>query len=178
MNECPYKDFRSKVLDFINILRTPREEFGGLPPCPFAGPEIDKDKLMIELFDPSKNTIREMVDKLVASKYDSALFVQVTHESISADDTFEYQKFINGQIRKAGHENLKCICFNPNDVVSIDGFNVRSHAPYFLINIAKKDVLHKAHKRLLNSKYFDKMGEEYLDYLLIKEKKPRSNNEK
>ena len=173
MNECPYRNFRSKVLEFINILRTPREEFGGLPPCPFVGPEIDRDKLMIELFDPSKNSITDMLEKLVASKYDSALFVQITKESISAEDTFNYQSFINRQIKKAGYENLKCICFNPNDVVSVDGFNARAYAPYFLINIARKDALHKAHKRLLNSKYFDKMNKEYLDYLFVKEKKPK-----
>ena len=176
MNGCPYKDFRSKVLEFIKVLRTPREEFGGLPPCPFVGAEVDKDKLMIEIFDPSKNHITDMVEKLVASKYDSALFIQITEQDICKDDTFGYQSFINLQIKKAGYENLKCICFNPNDVVAIDGFNIRQHAPYFLINIAKKDVLHKAHNRLMNTKYFDNMNQEYLDYLFV-EKKPRRNNE-
>ena len=176
MSECPYKDFRSKVLEFIKVLRTPRKEFGGLPACPFVGAEIDKDKLMIEIFDPSKNHIKDMVEKLVASKYDSALFIQITEQDICKEDTFGYQSFINLQIKKAGYENLKCICFNPNDVVAIDGFNVRQHAPYFLINIAKKDVLHKAHNRLMNTKYFDNMNQEYLDYLFV-EKKPRRNNE-
>ena len=51
------------------------------------------------------------------------------------------------------------------DKLEIDGFNARSHAPYFLINIANKKVLAKAHKSLLKTKYFDKMNDYYLKYL-------------
>ena len=173
MSDCPYKNFKNKIAKFIGVLREPRSEYGGMPSCPFVGAEVDKDKLMIEVFDPSKNTIIDMVEKLVQSNYDSALFAQVTEEGISGDETFQYQSFINRAIKKAGYKNLKCICFNPNDAVEIDGFNVRSHAPYFLINIADKSVLGKAHKKLLNTKYFDKMKKEYLDYLQVKEKQIR-----
>lgn len=169
MSGCPYKNFRSKVLEFINVLRKPRQEYGGLPPCPFVGAEVDNDKLMIELFDPSANTILEMIEVFVESKYDSALFVQVTKESISSEETFEYQSFINRMIKKAGYDNLKCICFNPNDSVEINGFSPRQYSPYFLINIANRDVLSKAHKKLLSTKYFDNMEKEYLDYLHVKE---------
>tara|TARA_Y100000592_G_scaffold15311_1_gene22295 strand:- start:3452 stop:3982 length:531 start_codon:yes stop_codon:yes gene_type:complete len=175
MNQCPYKNYRTKVLEFIDILRQPKEEYGGFPPCPFVGAEIDKDKLMIELFDPSTNTILEMLEVFVESKYDSALFVQVTNDKISAEETFEYQSFINRIIKKAGYDNLKCICFNPNDSVDIDGFNVRQYAPYFLINIANRDILSKAHKKLLSTKYFDNMEKEYLDYLHVKEEHLRRN---
>jgi hypothetical protein len=169
MKECPYKNFRGKVSKFIDVLRQPREEYGGLPPCPFVGPEVDKDKLMIELFDPSTNTILEMIETFVESKYDSALFVQVTKQKIPAEETFEYQSFINRIIKKAGYDNLKCICFNPSDSVAINGFSPRQHSPYFLINIANRNVLSKAHKKLLNTKYFDNMEKEYLDYLHVKE---------
>lgn len=175
MSKCPYKNFKSKIAKFIDVLREPREEYGGMPTCPFVGAEVDKDLLMIEVFDPTKHSIIEMVEQLVESKYDSALFAQITEEQISGEDTFQYQSFINKALRKAGHTNLKCICFNPNDAVEIDGFNARRHAPYFLINIAQKDVLAKAHKKLLKTKYFDKMNKEYLDYLHIKEKQLRRN---
>ena len=173
MSECPYKNFKSKISKFINLLREPREEYGGMPTCPFVGPEVDKDKLMIDIFDPSKNSIIEMVEKLVQSEYDSALFAQVTDKEITSEDTFLYQSFINKTIRKAGYGHLKCICFNPNDNVEIKGFNPRKHAPYFLINIANKDLLAIAHERLLKTKYFDNMNKEYLDYLHVKEKQLR-----
>ena len=175
MNECPYKNFRGKVLEFINILRKPRQEYSGLPPCPFVGAEVDNDKLMIELFDPSTNTILEMIEVFVESKYDSALFVQVIKETIPPEETFEYQSFINRAMKKAGYDELKCICFNPNDSVNVEGFNIRQYAPYFLINIANKNVLAKAHKKILSTKYFDNMEKEYLDYLHVKEEHLRRN---
>ena len=62
-----------------------------MPTCPFVGAEVDKDLLMIEVFDPTKHNIIEMVEQLVESKYDSALFAQITEEQISGEDTFQYQ---------------------------------------------------------------------------------------
>ena len=47
MNECPYKNFKSKISKFIDVLRKPRQEFGGLPACPFVGPEVEQGRLMI-----------------------------------------------------------------------------------------------------------------------------------
>ena len=172
MSGCPYKN---KISQFIDVLREPREEYGGLPACPFVGAEVDQDKLMIGVFDPSENSILEMVEKLTKSKYDSALFAQITEEDISSDETFEYQSFINKLLKKSGYDHLKCICFNPKDCVEVEGFNIRKHAPYFLINIANRDVLSKAHKNLLKTQYFSKMDKKYLDYLHVKEEQIRRN---
>ena len=74
-------------------------------------------------------------------------------------------------MRTNGYKHLKCICFNPNDKVNIDGFNARSLAPYFLINIARTEVLDKAHNNLMKTKYFDNMDEYYLKYLHVDKKK-------
>ena len=152
-------------MDWIKILRTPREEYGGMAPCPFVGAEVDKNKLMVEIFDPEKNSIIDMMNKFVNSDYDSALFIQVSDETISGDDTYAYQNFINRTLRTNGYEHLKCICFNPNDKQEVAGFNARKDAPYFLINIANKKVLAKAHKSLIGTKYFDKFEDKYLKYL-------------
>ena len=170
MSKCPYKNFKSKIADYISVLRQPRKEYNNMPACPFVGAEFDRQKLMIDIFDPSKSDIITMVQKFVESDHDSALFVQVANTQISADDTYAYQCFINGSLKKAGYDNLKCICFNPNDDVEIQGFNPRSHAPYFLINIAEKKVLEEAHEKLLNTKYFDNMNKKYLDFLKVKKK--------
>ena len=137
MSKCPYTNFKERVLDYIKFLRTPREEYGNMPICPFVGGEVDKNKLMIEKFDPSKNTLIEMIERLELSDYDSALFVQVAELNLKQKDTVGYQDFINKTLRTNGYKHLKCICFNPNDKLNINGFNARSKAPYFLINIAK-----------------------------------------
>ena len=171
MSKCPYTNFKERVLDYIKFLRTPRQEYGNMPVCPFVGGEIDKDKLKIEKFDPKENTLMEMIEKLETSEYDSALFVQVSDLDLQQKDTAGYQDFINKTLRTNGYKHLKCICFNPNDELDIDGFNVRSHSPYFLINIANKKILSKSHKNLLKTKYFDNMNEKYLNYLNPKRKK-------
>ena len=163
--KCPYTNFKNKVMKYIGILRTPREEYGGMPACPFVGAEVDKGKLMIDKFDPEQISILDKVKELEESDYDSALFIQVTDETISGDDTYAYQNFINKTLRTNGYEHLKCICFNPNDKQEVAGFNARKDAPYFLINIANKKVLAKAHKSLIGTKYFDKFEDKYLKYL-------------
>jgi hypothetical protein len=163
--KCPYTNFKDKVMKYIGILRTPRKEYGGMPACPFVGPEVDKGKLMIDKFDPNESTLLDKVKAYNESDYDSALFVQVSEEELSNADTVGYQDYINRTMKENGYGHLKCICFNPNDKVEIDGFNARGHAPYFLINIATREALDKAHKVLSKTKYYDNMNKKYLKYL-------------
>ena len=169
MSKCPYTNFKEKVMHYIGILRTPREEYGGMPPCPFVGAEVDKDKLMIDIFDPEKTSIIEKVKEFTETDFDSALFIQKTDEEITSEMTYKYQNFINRTLRTNGFEKLKCICFNPNDKHEVAGFNPRKDSPYFLINIAERSVLGKAHKSLLRTRYFDNMGDKYKKYLKVKE---------
>jgi len=163
--KCPYTNFKDKVMKYIGILRTPRKEYGGLPACPFVGAEVDKGKLMIDKLDPNESTLLDKVKAYDESDYDSALFVQVSDEILSGHDTVGYQDYINRTMKENGYGHLKCICFNPNDKIEIDGFNARSHAPYFLINIATREALNKAHKTLAKTKYYDNMNKRYLKYL-------------
>ncbi len=166
---CPYTNFKEKVLEYIGILRIPRDEYGGMPACPFVGSELDQEKLMIDKFDPNESTLLDKIKVFDACyeghKYDSALFVQVSDEELSNVDTVKYQDFINSTMKENGLGRYKCICFNPNDKVEIDGFNARSYAPYFLINIATREALDKAHKTLAKTKYYDTMNKRYLKYL-------------
>ena len=165
MSKCPYTNFKEKVLKYINFIRVPRKEYGGMPACPFVGAEIDKGKLMIDKLDPKESTLLDKVKAYDESDYDSALFVQVSDEILSGHDTVGYQDYINRTMKENGYGHLKCICFNPNDKLDIDGFNPRSHAPYFLINIATREALNKAHKTLAKTKYYDNMNKRYLKYL-------------
>ena len=154
-------------MDWIKILRTPREEYGGMAPCPFVGAEVDKNKLMIELFDPEKNSIIDMMNKFINSDYDSALFIQKTNELLLSKDTYKYQNYLNRLLKKSGFKKYKCICFNPNDTEHVQEFNIRGLSPYFMINIADKKILSTAHKKLLKTKYFDNMGDKYKKYLKV-----------
>merc|ERR1711907_545122 len=117
---------------------------------------------MIDKFDPNESTLLDKVKAYDESDYGSALFVQVSEEVLSKYDTVGYQDYINKTMKENGYGHLKCICFNPNDELDIDGFNARSHAPYFLINIATREALDKAHNVLSKTKCYDNMNKRYL----------------
>ena len=154
---------------YINfILRPKREEFGDMPVCPFAGPELDQDKLMIDIFNPNKESFIDKMQEFVDSKYNSALFAQVESDSIPESDTRRYQSFLNKLIKTNGFTDYKIICFNPEDTItSIDGFNPRQFVPTFLINVADKKELGRAHRTIMKSRYFDKMSDAYKKYLKV-----------
>ena len=166
---CTYTNLKNKMKGYINfILRPKREEFGGMPVCPFAGPELDQDKLMIDVFDPTTESFIDKMEKFVDSKYNSALFAQVNSERIPESDTRKYQSFLNKLIKKNGYSEYKIICFNPEDTVTqVDGFNARQFVPAFLINVAGKKELGRAHRTIMKSKYFDKMSKAYKKYLKV-----------
>tara|TARA_B100000497_G_C7602376_1_gene361898 strand:- start:308 stop:727 length:420 start_codon:yes stop_codon:yes gene_type:complete len=139
-----------------------------MPACPFVGPELDQDRLMIDIFDPNKGSFIDKVQQFVDSKYSSALFAQVETDTIPESDTRKYQSFLNKLIKANGFTDYKIICFNPEDsITNIDGFNPRQFVPAFLINIANKKELGRAHRIIMKSKYFDKMSDAYKKYLKI-----------
>ena len=163
------EDKKQKVIDYINeVIRPPREEFGGLPVCPFAGPELDNDRLMIDIINENQS-LDFLLDKYKNSKYNSALFILELPdgETLSKDETKEFQVFVNKVIRYKGYKDIRTICFNPRDSVAINGFNPRGKAPYFLINIAGREDLHKAHKSLTKTSYYDNMDVKYKSFLKI-----------
>ena len=163
------EDKKQKVIDYINeVIRPPRQEFGGMPVCPFAGPELDNDKLMIDIINENQS-LGFLLDKYKNSKYNSALLILELPEgeTLTAEETQAFEVFVNKVIKYKGYKDIKTICFNPNDPVSINGFNPRGKAPYFLINIAGRDDLHKAHKSLTKTSYYDNMDVKYKSFLKI-----------
>lgn len=167
------KKIIAEVKDYIdNVIRPPRDEFGGMPTCPFAGPELDSGRLMIDVIEPGKTSLPELIKKFLQSGKQSALFAQISEEQITSDETKQFQIMVNKTLRAMGASKYKCICFNPNDeATEIGGFNPRAEAPYFLINIASRDELSKAHKTLRKTQYYDRLNDTYLKFLKIKLKK-------
>mgnify|MGYP000108537016 FL=1 len=153
------------VEDYINnVLDEKRPEFGGKRVCPFAAHELSSNKLMIaELGDKS---LIDLFREFKNSDYDSALFV--IKEDMPAEETKNFQVFVNKLLEYEGMGEYKNICFNPNDKVAVDGYNPRSQAPYFMVNIASRKVLGKAARALKKTNYYDNMRDEYLAFLKVK----------
>ena len=164
----------ASIKDYINnVLREKRDEFGGMAVCPFAGPELDANKLMIDVIG-DKN-LEQLMMEFAKSDYESALFA--LKERLTDEETKTFQIFVNKLLKINGLHEYKSICFTPNDEVSVNGFNPRALAPCFLINIAHKKVLNKAHKSLRKTKYYDNLNKAYREFLKINEKDKKSKHE-
>ena len=109
----------------------------------------------------------DVIERFANSEKKSALIAQ-PNEDILGDETKNYQEFINVLLEETGHGTIAALCFNPKDDVEVEGYNPRSKAPYFLINMAYRKHLRKAHRALKPTNYYDKMPQKYLTYLGVK----------
>ena len=149
-----------------NVLDQKRTEFGNKAVCPFAAPELKANRLMIATV--GEQGLTDLIDKFKKSDYESALFI--IEEDIPAKQTKKFQYFVNLLLSERGMTDYKNICFNPNDDVDIEGYNPRSLAPHFMVNIANKKVLSKAHRALKKTNYYDKLPDKYRKFLNLKDK--------
>ncbi len=153
--------------DYINnVLSERRPEFGGKAVCPFAAPELEANKLMIAKI--GDKSLIDLINGFRNSEYESALFI--IEQDIPAKQTKKFQHFVNQILNERGMTDYKNICFNPNDTVNVENYNPRSLAPYFMINIANKRVLSKAHRALKKTNYYDKLPDRYRKFLNLKDK--------
>ncbi len=149
------------------VLEKPRDEYEGLPACPFIKKERLKNTLLIDVFDNRNESFLDKIKDFHASNYTDAVFAQVIHEKLSTTDSKIYQDFLN-KLLKENYNQYRVIITNPNDDFHVNGFNPRSLAPCFLIVVTDHKKLAKAHKQMLNSKYFTNFNEEYLKFLHVK----------
>jgi len=151
----------------VEVLEERREEFSGLAVCPFVKADRVSDQLFLDVFDNRIDTLIDVILRFVRSNKRSALIAQI-NEDIAGTETKSYQQFINMVIEESGNGDIKALCFNPNDELSVEGYNPRARAPYFLINMAYTNDLSKAHRSLKRSAYYDKMPDDYIKYLGVK----------
>ncbi len=149
-----------------NVLAERRQEFGGKAVCPFAAPELESNRLMIATV--GNKSLADLINDFRNSDYESALFI--IEEDIPAEQTKKFQHFVNHLLSQRGLTDYKSICFNPNDKVDVEGYNPRSSSPHFMVNIADKKVLSKAHRALKKTNYYDKLPDNYRKFLNLKEK--------
>ena len=157
----------NKVLDYIkNVLEVPRKEYSGMSACPFAKKERETDNIYIDTIGED-NGFLECMKKFLDSEKNSAVFIQ--KDEISEYETIRYQKYLNTILKELKiNKYFKTLCINPNDELDVDGLNVRSQAPCFLILVNPKKEIQTAHENLLKTKYYDNMSDKYKKYLGVK----------
>ena len=151
----------------INVLEEKRPEFSGFAVCPFVKADRLADQLHLDVFEAPRDTLVDVILRFVRSKKRSALLAQ-PNVSIAGADTKDYQEFINIVLEESGNGDILALCFNPNDELEIEGYNPRSKAPCFLINMAYKDHLSKSHRALQGTDYYTKFPDTYKKYLNVK----------
>ena len=156
---------KDKVLNYIeNVLEIPRDEYNGMPTCPFAKKERESDQIYIDTLN-NNNDFIVCMHNFIKSGKKSAVFIQ--DDELSEKETKRYQKFLNSILKASDQSNWKALCINPNDKLEVDGFNARSLAPCFLVLINDKKDIYYAHKSMKDTKYYDKMDLKYKKYLGI-----------
>ena len=175
------KQILKEVNQYIDYLEKPNENFGDMPVCPFVKAERENDDLMVEVWYPNKTSFVDVLEKFNTSEFKSALVVCMNTEGLLWEevDRKDYQKAIQSLMKEKGYKDIKALCFSPFEHHTAAGEETRKGAPYFLINIAGKEELNKAHTRLLETKYFDKFSEEEIKTLKVhpKDSKKQVTNE-
>ena len=126
--------------EYFSYLQKPNKSFSDMPVCPFLKAD-------------------ELFHQFGESKKSSALFICMDTDEIKWKDVerSKYQKFLQKSIKDTG---LKALCLSPYEDFTAAGEATRKKAPYFLINVATKEHFGKSHKKLMDTKYFDKFSDE------------------
>lgn len=161
------QQIKDEIKYFFDYLQTPHEAFGGMPVCPFLKSELETNKLMVEIWKPNEVSFNEVWNKFNDSDFDSAIIICLDAEGINWSDVDRksFQKSIQKFLKKTKH---KALCFSPFEEHTAAGEETRKKSPYFLINIATRDALNQAHRKLLNTKYFENFSEDELRTLKVK----------
>ena len=163
------KQILKEVNQYIDYLEKPNENFGDMPVCPFVKAERENDDLMVEVWYPNKTSFVDVLEKFNTSEFKSALVVCMNTEGLLWEevDRKDYQKAIQSLMKEKGYKDIKALCFSPFEHHTAAGEETRKGSPYFLINIAGTEELNKAHRKLLETKYFDKFSEEEIKTLKV-----------
>ena len=163
------KQILEEVDRYIDYLEKPSDNFGGMPVCPFVKAERQNNKIMIETWNPSEESYLDVLEKFKESDYVSALIVCENTEGVDWKDVDrkEFQKKLQRLMKEKGHDNLKALCLSPFEEFTAAGEETRKGTPYFLINIVDNVDMAKAHKTLVETKYFDKFSKEEINELKV-----------
>ena len=152
-----------EVLKYIeDYLEVPRGEYGGMSACPFAKKERKDDNIYMDIIE-GDNDFLECMDTFYESGKDNAIFI--TDIEMNGSETKSYQDSLNRELILNAFIHHKALCINPKDKFEVDGFNPRSHSPYFLILINNQKEINSAHSKMMKTNYFDKMNAEYKKHL-------------
>ena len=145
--------------EWMDWLETPNENFGGMPVCPFLAPERKQDKLLIEFYDYSENSLFDMIKEFDEDdKYTTALYLHVKG-SWKKQKTKDYGQWVTDELDTIGLGHLKAVCFSPWEKVTRNKVRTRLKAPCFITSITTQESLNDAWKKIKDTNYWKKNRE-------------------
>ena len=143
----------------MDWLETPNDDFGGFPVCPFLAPERKQDKLLIEFYDYSENSLFEMIKEFDEDdKYTTALYLHLKG-SWKKQKTKDYGQWVTEELDTIGLGHLKAVCFSPWEKVTRNKVRTRMKAPCFITSITTQESLNDAWKKIKDTTYWKKNRE-------------------
>ena len=160
-----------KAYQYIHWLTTPHEAFSDMAVCPFIEPEIKKEQLYIDIWNPSQKSFMDMMSRYYDSQRRSALFICQDSQDITWEQVERRPIQITLTKKLKEHplfSEYKCIVLSPWEDFTAGGVRTREKSPYFMINIGSRQHFHKSHKQLQKSRYFANFTDDEKKVLKVK----------
>ena len=155
----------------MDFLQTPNPAFNDMPICPFIKGDLQTGNIKFMVYNSTMNkSLIEMIDEWDKSNFKTGLILHIGDDMKSVKRK-PYQKFLNEELKKNQMGDIKILCFSPFEDFNISGVDTRKKAPCMLYNLAKREDLNKAGKKLLKTKWYDNLLTEDFKKLNIKKKK-------
>ena len=142
-----------------------------MPICPFIQGDLQTGNIKFMVYNSNMDTtLIEMIQEWEQSNFKTGLILHIGDDMKSVKRK-PYQKFLNEQIKEHNMKHIKLLVFSPFEDLNISGVDTRKKAPCVLYNLAKREDLNKAGKKLLNTKWYSNLLTEDFKKLNIKKKK-------
>ena len=142
-----------------------------MPICPFIQGDLQTGNIKFMVYNSNMDTtLIEMIQEWEQSNFKTGLILHIG-DDVKSVKRKPYQKFLNEQIKEHNMKHIKLLVFSPFEDFNISGVDTRKKAPCVLYNLAKREDLNKAGKKLLNTKWYSNLLTEDFKKLNIKKKK-------
>ena len=141
-----------------------------MPICPFIQGDLQTGNIKFMVYNSKMDkSLVEMVKEWNESNFKTGLILHIG-DDMKTIRRKPYQKFLNEQLKENNMGDVKILCFSPFEDFNISGVDTRKSAPCMLYNLAKREDLTKAGKKLLKTKCYDNLLTEDFKRLNIKKK--------
>ena len=141
-----------------------------MPICPFIQGDLHTDNIQFIVYNSSMDkSLVDVVKEWKESRFKTGLVLHVG-DDLETIKRKPYQKFLNEQLRENGMGDIKILLFSPFEDFNITGINTRKQAPCMLYNLATREDLSKAQKKLQKTKWYDNLLTEDYKKLNINKK--------